>query len=129
MDVSSDWKQDETAPTDLWNRYAGASNDDRGYIRQYEGSSNYYWHTKRGGFTIAGLRSSRETAMTAANEALEMPLEEFNAQVVARLKNELLDIERDLLRLQPDADVSPGYRIGFEAGQAYVKEKIMAVMP
>ena len=123
------WKQDTTSPTDCWERSHAESGGDIGYIRRYDTSNDYLWQVFRSTFHLAGNAPGRDLALAAADAALGMPIEEFNALVAADLKIKLLDLEKELLRLEPSANFTPGFRIGFEAGQAYVKEKIMEVMP
>lgn len=128
MDVSADWKQDETAPTDEWRRRLASDGGNYGYIHQYE-SKEYCWQASRNGYRLAGLKPDRTSAMAAADNALAMPIEEFNAQVAAELKERIRDIEKDLQHLQPDAIFPHGYYSGFEAGQMALRRKIIEVMP
>lgn len=129
--VSAGWEQDKLALTDEWRRrLSGGGLDcvDYGFIHQYF-SKDYCWQAHRGGYCVAGLAPDRESAMAAADNALAMPLEEFNALVVADLKEKIRVIERDLQRLQPDIILSNGYLIGYEDGQCALRRRIMAVMP
>lgn len=120
------WIQDPTAPTDKWTRRIEYCV--YGYICQYEGSNDYCWQARRGGHVLTGIVEGRDAAMAAADDTLALPVEKFNARVAVELRAQMKQLEKDLLALQPDADLLPGYHAGFEAGAASVRQQIAAVL-
>ncbi len=120
------WQQDTTAKTDEWRKYIREGTRCR--ATQYEGSNQYCWQVYRDDFYQGGIVTGRDAAMAKADEMLALPIEEYNALVAVELKKDMRDLERKLLKLQPDADILPGYHLGYEAGVADTKRKIEAVL-
>lgn len=125
-ETTTEWVVDANAPTDqrrrriAWQEY--------GYISKYEGSENYNWQTRRGDGHLSGIVTGAEAAMAHADAMLALPVEEFNAMAAIGLRDEIANLEKKLLALQPGADLLPGYHAGFEAGMAAMKAKVEAVL-
>lgn len=128
MDMTLEWEQEASAYPDRWKRRLDEPGWNCGFIHRYEGTNGYCWQAVRHGFRMSGTRQGREAALAAADAALALPIEQFNALAAAEIRIKIADLERDLLKLQPETDVSPGYRIGFAAGQEAMQQKIMAVL-
>lgn len=126
MNTTTTWQQDDATP-DTWHRRIDGYQT-YGYIRQYEGSDSHNWQAVRNGYRLSGIVAGRDAAMAAAEAALAMPIDEFNAWVAIELKETLTRLERDLLSLCPDSQFLPGYHAGYEAGVADTKSKIEAVL-
>lgn len=124
---TNEWKQDEKADTDQWNLpMDGAAGYCYGHISNYAGTNRYCWQAVRGDlrFRLSGIVEGREAAMAKADEALALPIDEFNTIVAGELREKLTELEQQLLFLQPGAQFLPGYHAGYEAGAADVKRKI-----
>jgi len=126
MNTAPTWQQDTSAKTDTWR--LRICEGTRCSVTQYEGSDNYCWQVYRDGFYQGGIVAGREAAIAKAAEMLDMPIEEYNALVADELKAELHEIERKLLKLQPDTNLLSGYHIGYQAGVVDTKRKIEAVL-
>jgi len=118
----SAWTKDTDAKTDCWERELG--NQVRGHITQYEGTDRYCWQAVRGEYRLADIVTGRDAAMAQADATLALPIEEFNALVSAELEENLRKIERQLLAINPTADILPGYHAGYEAGVADTRRRI-----
>jgi hypothetical protein len=126
MNTTPTWQQDTSAKTDDWQLHI--RDGTRCHVTQYEGRDDYCWQVYRNEAYQGGIVIGREAAIAKADEMLALPIEEYNALVADKLKAELREIERKLLKLQPDTDLLPGYNIGYEAGVIDTKRKIEAVL-
>lgn len=97
-------------------------------ITNYAGSDDYCWHVIRGDARLHAIIHGSEAAMKKADEIMALPIDEFNARAVAVLINEIREIERQIMRIGPHADILPGYQAGYEAGIADIKRKIAAAI-
>lgn len=122
----STWQQDTDADTDAWRRRIRSSTYCR--IIQYAGTDNYYWATTRNDFRLSGITKGRDSAMADADRHMDMPIESFNSMVAAEMIDKLREIEKDLLRLQPDINLLPGYHAGYEAGAEETRQRVAAVL-
>lgn len=122
----SEWTKRPGAENDDWERDLGAGTYCA--VTQYAGSDDYCWHVHRAGARLHGVIRGREYAMQHADAIMALPVYEFNARAVAKLIDELREIETSILRLAPDAAVLPGYHAGFEDGAADTRRKILAVL-
>lgn len=123
------WQQDPKADTDQWYlRIDG--HDVYGHVSNYAGSDRYWWQVVRGDnrFYVSGIVVGRDAAMAKAVELLAVPLDDFNAIVAGNLREKLFEFEQQLLALQPDSHLLPGYHAGYEAGVAEVKRRIAAAI-
>jgi hypothetical protein len=98
------------------------------YVGNYAGTDDYSVQVRRNHFLISSIETGLDHAKEIAEARLSLPIEEFNAIVAAELRRDMLKIEQDLLRLQPDSQLLPGYHAGYEAGIADTKRKIKAVL-
>lgn len=99
-----------------------------GYVHHYDNSDYANWQAWRNGFYLSGIVCGVDAAKATAEAMLALPIEEFNARVAEDLREDLKKIERDLLRLQPDAHLLPGFHAGYEQGVLDTKRKIEAVL-
>lgn len=96
-----------------------------GYVGQYAGSNDYNWQAVRNHYRISGITEGDQAAKDACDAAMDLPIEEFNARVAADLMDKLRDLEKQLLDLQPDTRIFPGYHAGFEAGYSTARAKLL----
>lgn len=117
------WIQRQGTPTETWERR------DKGgkiiaYVSKYAGSDGFNWQAIRG----AGHRSesalTREAAMTCADAALAMPIDEFNAAAVAELWEDIQELEQKILALCPGTPLLPGYQAGYAAGLVEARRRV-----
>lgn len=122
------WKREETiTDREVWTT-DGYYSTTGGYVSQYIGTNNYYWHDARRGHKLSGIETGVDAAMAACEAAMALPDDEFNNRVAAELKESLKRIEAQLLELQPDTALLPGYHTGFEAGYAKARDAVLAVL-
>lgn len=129
--MNTTWTQRTDADTDTWERRI-----DGGlcYVTQYKGSTSYNWQFWRGRHGLSGVVDAHDAAISkteamAQAEAMEkLPVDEFNARVVADLVSDMHKIERDIASLSPTAAILPGYHAGYEAGVADTKRMIAAAI-
>ena len=133
MNTTPTQQQDPTtwiasaADPSIWNR----GSDHRtacGYAHQYDDSKDANWQAWRNGFCLSGIVRGLDAAKAMADEMLALPIEEFNARCAVSLREELKKNELDLLRLQPDTTLLPGFHAGYEQGVLDTKRKIEAVL-
>lgn len=124
--MTNGWNKRQDRDTDDWERKTGT--DDYCAITQYEGTHSYCWHAVRGEARLHGVIYGRDAAMQQADAIMALPVEEFNARAVAKLIDELRELEGRILRLAPTSSVLPGYHAGFEAGAANVKRTIATAL-
>lgn len=98
------------------------------YAHQYAGSNKFNWQAVRGLDRLSGIVGDRDSAMAHADAAIALPVDEFNARLLAELADELRDIERKIARLSPTTDILPGYHAGYADGMDAMKRKIEAAM-
>lgn len=100
-----------------------------GYVGRYNlNTQRCNWQAVRGEYRLSESAESVEAAQAMAEQMLALPVEEFNARVVADLVIGLHELERKILRLQPTATLLPGYQTGYEAGVDDMKRKIEEVL-
>ncbi len=116
------WTQDTAARTDTWDR--DISHRTYCHIAQYEGTDRYCWQAVHGDYRLSGIEPGREAAMAQADATMALPLDEFNAQVSAAIKETMADLERKLLNIDPTAALLPGYHIGFQDGIAHARRLV-----
>lgn len=124
--TSPDWRHENHDGRDTWG--ARIDNETRLYVGNYTGTDNWCAQTWRNGNVVSSIETGLDTAKAKAEERLAMPIEEFNAIVAADLKTKLIEIERELLRLIPDARLLPGFHAGYETGVSDTKRKIKAAL-
>lgn len=126
MQRGQDWLA-SAADQRTWNR--GTSHrTESGYAHRYDNSEDANWQAWRNGFCLSGIMRGLDAAKAMADEMLALPIEEFNARCAVSLREDLKKNERDLLRLQPDTHLLPGFHAGYEQGVADTKRKIEAVL-
>ena len=124
--MTNTWQKDTNAATDHWRRRIDF--DTYAIITQHEDRTDYCWQAVRGDFRISSIVEGRTPAMSMADSAIDLPIDEFNAIVAADLRADLKAIEKKLLILQPDTTLLPGFHAGYEAGAEDMKRKIAAVL-
>lgn len=133
MDTTTAKQQDTTtwivsdADPLIWNRGSDIRTEN-GYAHQYADRQDANWQAWRNGFCLSGIARGLDAAKAMADDMLALPIEEFNARVAEDLREDLKKIERDLLRLQPDTHLLPGFHAGYEQGVLDTKRKIEAVL-
>lgn len=128
MDFADGWEKDASTTTDRWYKRLKESGWDHAVVDQVEATDRYIWRVTRRGFSHSGIKTGRGSTMGVADDLLNMPIDQFNKLVAVRIREEIASREQDLLKLQPETDVSPGYVNGFHDGVLHMKQKIMAVL-
>lgn len=120
---AAEWKQAANDEHDTWHldRYSTAK---RGYVSQYTNGCGYNWQAYRGDHCLSGSAPDRDAAMAAAEATLALPVDEFNARVLAKLTEELFELEKQILDVAPSSQLLPGYHAGYEAGVAAIRSRI-----
>jgi hypothetical protein len=126
MTTTHTWQQEDYEGRAIWN--LKICDGTYLYVGNYAGTDDYSVQVRRNNFCISSIETGLDHAKAIAEARLALPIEEFNAIVAAELKRDMLRIEQDLLRLQPDTQLLPGYHAGYEAGVADTKRKIEAVL-
>lgn len=124
--MTHEWKRDHEAATDT--RTCRIEDCVLGYISQYPDINRYNWQAIRGQFRLTGIEADSDAAIACAEEALALPIEEFNRLVAKDLIDDFQRIERDILLLSPGTKLLPGYRAGYDAGVADIKRKVASAL-
>lgn len=120
--MKAGWIQDTSKDDDWWMLEL----EPRVYaiIAQSTFDSSYCWQAVRGDYRIVDTEIGREAAAQRAEEALSLPIGEFNNRVAADLIEQLHRLEEKLFALNPKMKSSPGYQVGYADGMAACREKI-----
>lgn len=113
-EMTTTWAQRQDASEETWDRLS--EDDGRGYVSKYAGCSGFNWQAIRGEARLSASAPTRVEAMAAADDALAMPIEQFNAAVVAEWVKGIQKLEQQILTLSPGTSLLPGYQAGYAAG-------------
>lgn len=121
--TTTNWIQRQDAPTETWER-----KDEDGkiiaYVSKYVGSAGFNWQAIRGAGHRSDSAATREAAMTCADAALLMPIDEFNAATVAGLLGDIQRLEQQILTLCPDTPLLRGFQAGYAAGLEEARRRV-----
>lgn len=102
-----------------------------GFVSGYEDSDKIYYFVDRteAKHHLDGLLQDRSAAIEKVEEALWLPIEDFNALVASKLRREIVRLEQQLLDvLPPGGKQSRDYSLGYTAGVADTKRKTREVL-
>lgn len=78
-------------------------------------SNSWHWQAARGEERLSGNTFSEDMAKQDAEQAMALPIEEFNRQVAEKLTRDIEALAARVIALCPTATVLPGYQAGYEA--------------
>lgn len=105
MDADTTWKECPAGSGEYRRELALTV---RGYVTPATYRNNYHWQAWRGEGCVSGFTDSADEAMRRADEQLARPIEEFNADCLVELLEELRELERKILSIAPTRELLPG---------------------